>query len=186
MPTTSRSGPVSLVEALERLLPHCNHSAFEVAGWLDLRQREGKIRLLGDDDLVAPNANPSMLAVMARIPPDGRAALYVEVRRHPGREYQTWAFERESFEAHFPTPVNRGGRPRIYGSKEHEQVLVEAAVAIFEEGLPNPLSGDRLADMVSVRLGDRSPGHTTLKKILKPLYERLEAESGQSAVVRRR
>jgi hypothetical protein len=131
---------VSLDEALERLLPYCEGNPFEVARWLDLRQRAGKIRLLGDDDAMAPNAAPPMLGVMARVPPDGRASLYVEVRRHLGREYRTWTFERASFEDHFPTPTNRGGRPREFTT---EDLLIEALVyAGVVGGLPKTVEGE--------------------------------------------
>jgi hypothetical protein len=95
----STDAVVSLAEALERLLPLCDNNVFEVANWLNLRQQGGEIRLLGDDELMAPNANPSILGVMARIPPDGKTELYIEVRRSIDRCYKRWGFERASFEA---------------------------------------------------------------------------------------
>jgi hypothetical protein len=170
--------PVLFAEALERLLPHCNGNPFDVADWLNNRHRTGRIRLFGvlkesgtgsAPVMMAPNANPVMLRVMARVPPDGGTELYVAGL---GIAYQDWTFERASFEVNFPgAPVNRGGRPRVY---DRENVLVEAAMAIFEDGLPEPLSLESLCNMVAARLSGGSPELTLLKKVLKPLYERLQ------------
>jgi hypothetical protein len=108
---------VSLAEALERSLPLCDNNPFEVANWLNLQQQHGKIRLLGDNEVVAPNANPSILSVMARISPDGKTELYIEVRRSIDRCYKRWGFERDSFEASLPgiaqppTHARRGRKP---------------------------------------------------------------------------
>ncbi len=113
----SRSDPVSLGEALERYLPHCENNPHKVAARLDAQHRDGDVRLLGGDAMMAPGANPSMLGVKAHIAPDGRAFLYVQVRKglvgdYPiwdgetvtslRKHHEFWAFERESFDAHLP------------------------------------------------------------------------------------
>ena len=43
-----RSGPVTLVDALKRLLPHCEDNPHKVANWLNERHSEGDIRLLAN------------------------------------------------------------------------------------------------------------------------------------------
>src|SRR5262249_60294848 len=39
--TETQSGPVTMTEALERLLPHCEGGPFKVAEWLDTKHRPG-------------------------------------------------------------------------------------------------------------------------------------------------
>src|SRR5262249_19838001 len=119
---TAPAGSVFMAEALARYLPHCDNKPHKVAARLDAQQREGDVRLLGGNVAIAPGANPSMLGVKAHISPDGRAFLYVQVRKGLAGDYpiwdgetvtslsqhhQFWAFERESFDAHFPdAPVS--------------------------------------------------------------------------------
>src|SRR5262245_56508110 len=163
--SATRTGPVTMTEALERLLSQCNNNPHEVAEWLNIQHRTGKIRLFGVPKELAPGstpvmmsaaANPRMLQVVARIPTDGRVALDIGGL---GIGYQDWTFERESFEANLPgAPVNRGGRPRTY---DREAILIEAAMAIYEDGLPEPFSLESFADAVALRLGDASPGIST-------------------------
>src|SRR5262249_1766625 len=112
---------VSMVEALARLLPHCENKPHKVAARLDALHRDGDVGLLGGDTAIAPGANPSMLGVKAHIPPDGRAVLYIQIRKPlagriptgagesgPGWEnpHKFGRFERKAFDPHFPdTPV---------------------------------------------------------------------------------
>jgi hypothetical protein len=115
--TTAPVVSVSMAEALERLLPYCDNNPHKVAARLDAQHREGDVRLLGGDVAMAPGANPAMLGIAAHIPPDGRAVLYIQVRKALAGDYpiwdgetvtslsqhhQFWAFERENFDAHFP------------------------------------------------------------------------------------
>jgi hypothetical protein len=119
---------VSMVEALERLLPHCGSNPYKVASRLDQQHRDGDVRLLGNGVVMAPGANPRMLGVKAHILPDGRAVLYVQVRMglHGGdypvwdgetvtgetegsltKHHKFWMFERKSFDDHLPdTPIS--------------------------------------------------------------------------------
>jgi hypothetical protein len=173
-------------EALERLLPHCNGSPHKVASRLNDQHREGDVCLLAGDIAMDPGSNPSMLGIVAHIPPDGRAFLYVQVRsgRPAGpvwdgrtseslaEHHRVWAFDRATFDEHFPVPVDRGGRPPKY---DRDSILVEAAVAIYEVGLPSPLTIQGWTDMIGGRLGDKSPGDTLLKEILGPLHKRIKA-----------
>jgi len=181
------TGPTSMAEALERFLPSCENNPHKVAERLDTLHRRGEVGLLAGKALVAPGSNPRMLGVVAHVLSDGKAVLYVQVRQglvgnYPvwdGKDveclkehHRFWAFERESFEALLS--AKRGGRPKIYGPEDRERVLVEAAMALHEEGIPTPLTEDGLANVVSVRMGNNSPGDTLLKEILKPLYKRLK------------
>src|SRR5262249_45661616 len=165
---------------------------------LDAQHRDGDVGLLGGGAAMAPDANPAMLGIAAHIPPDGKAALYVQVRQglvgyypvvgsvteNPAesfspepleRHHQFWTFERKSFEDHFPgAPKKRGGRPKPYTPEHRERVLIEAAMALLDEGVPKSLTEDELADMVAIRMDRDAPGGTLLKEILKPLYKRLK------------
>jgi hypothetical protein len=109
--------PVSMVEALERRLPHCDNNPHKVAAQLDAQHRNGDVRLLGGK---VPGANPTMLGVKAHISSDGRAILYVQVRKalagnYPiwdgeattSKHHEFWAFERESFDAHAPKTADK-------------------------------------------------------------------------------
>jgi hypothetical protein len=186
---TMPAGSVSMAEALERLLPRSENNPYKVAARLDAQHRERGVRLLGGNVVIAPDSNPSMLGIEAHTLSDGKSFLYVQVRKDIGPGYPVWdgetvlslekhhdfwAFERESFQTHLSEKRSGGGRPKIYGPEDRERVLTEAAMALYEEGLPNPLTEDGLADMVSVRIGNSSPGSTLLKEILKPLYKRLK------------
>jgi hypothetical protein len=187
-----RSGQVSLSEALERLLPYCVNNPHKVASRLDAQHREREVRLLGGDVPMAPASNPAMLGISTRVLPDGEPVLFVQMRDSFDRPMsvwdgkmasleqhrQFWTFERESFEAHFPgKPKNRGGQPRRH---DREMILTEMAVAIFEDGLPQPLTLAGLCAMAEDRLGDDSPGLSTLKEILGPLFRMLEASINRS------
>jgi hypothetical protein len=183
------AGPVFLPEALERFLPRCDDNPHAVAERLDTLHRRGELCLLAGGVMVAPSSNPNMLGLVARNLVDGTPVLLVQVRQdltgdYPiwdqatmeslKRHHEFWAFERAGFEAQLSMTVKRsGGRPRVYGPEAREQVLTEAAMVLFEEGPPNPLTEDGLADMVSIRMGAKSPGSTLLKEILKPLYDQL-------------
>jgi hypothetical protein len=116
-PEVTPVGPVTMAEALERWLPHCNDNPHKVAARLDTAHREGEIRLLGGDVPMAPRAIPAMMGIVAHVPSDGRAFLYVEVRKGLAGDYpiwdgktvgslekhhQFWTFERKSFDAHLP------------------------------------------------------------------------------------
>ena len=201
--TETQSGPVTMTEALERLLPHCEGSPFKVAEWLDTKHRRGDVGLLGGGVAMSPSANPAMLGIVARIMPNGRAVLYVQVRQalkgdYPiwdgktisgdkrnkkkweslDRHHRFWAYDRTTFEQHFPggEPKNRGGRPSKYN---RESILIEGAVvaceiALDEGSLPQPLTLERLCGMVEDRMSAGSPGLTLLKEVLSPLFWRLK------------
>jgi hypothetical protein len=112
-----------MIEALRRHLPHCNNDPYKVAMRLDLQHRNNDVHLLAGGVVIAPGSNPSLLGIVAHIPPDGRAVLYVQIRQalsgnypvwEPGgtvesleRHRQFWTFERESFDAH--SPDQQGG-----------------------------------------------------------------------------
>jgi hypothetical protein len=66
-----------------------------------------------------------------------------------------------------------GGAPRRY---DREQILMEGAVLIVVEGLPS--SFEDFYGKVADRLGDESPGDTLLKKVLRPLYQKMKAALG--------
>src|SRR5262245_9368144 len=118
---------VSMVEALERLLPRCENNPHKVAARLDAQHREADVPLLGGGVAIAPGANPSMLGIKAHIRPDGRAFLHVQVRKaldgnytlwdgktEPSLEehHKFWTFERKSFDAHLPdAPVSAAPSP---------------------------------------------------------------------------
>src|SRR5215469_4599812 len=74
------TGPVTLIEALTRALPRCKNNPHKVKTRLETSQREGDIRLLANGVPMAPGATPTQLGVEARIWPDGRAILYINVR----------------------------------------------------------------------------------------------------------
>jgi hypothetical protein len=163
-----------------------------VAEWLDMQHRNGKLRLLAGGAAVAPIANPLMLGMKVRGAPDGRNILYVQVRQALDGDYpvwdgrseegpqglrrhqEFWTYDRTTFEAVFPVPVNRGGARRTVN---REIVLVEAAMALYEDGLPPRFSLESFCNAVSARLGGGSPGLTLLKEILRPLYRRLQTHA---------
>jgi hypothetical protein len=186
-----RSGPVTLVEALERLLPHCEGNPHKVASRLDAEYRDGGIRLLGNGVAMAPNSSPSLLGIAAYIASDGKAVLYVDVRQalpgysssqpswpvdHLEQHHRFWTFERASFEDRLRgTPKNPGGRPPVY---DREGILIEAAVSVYKDGLPGPFTLEKFAAQVAARLGDGTPSSTWLEDLLRPLWKKLRA-SGQ-------
>jgi hypothetical protein len=90
MTGATRADPVSLTEALERLLPHHEDNPDEVACWLDDQQPGGHLPLLGGGVVMASSANPAMLGIVAHIPPVGRPFLYVQVRQDLGTGYHLW------------------------------------------------------------------------------------------------
>ena len=67
-----------------------------------------------------------------------------------------------------------GGAPREYS---REQILIEAAVYIVGNGLPEKQT--KLRDEIALILGNRSPGDTQLGQILRPLYKRIAEELGR-------
>jgi hypothetical protein len=187
MASTAQTGPVSLSEALERLLPLFNNKVHKVATWLDQRHRDGDLQLLAGDIVIAPATNPSMLGVVARGLPDGRTVLYVQVRKGLNidcpvwdgenedalcKHQAFWSYGRTTFETIFPVPVDRGGRPPKYDPAE---ILIEAAVAIYEDGPPKPSTIEGWVALIQRRLGDQSPGEGLLKKVLAPLNRRMKA-----------
>ena len=200
--TETQSGPVTMTEALERLLPHCEGSPFKVAEWLDTKHRRGDVGLLGGGVAMSPSANPAMLGIAAHVmPATGKPVLYVQVRQALGAGYpiwdcetliwddntkklsldkhhEFWAYDRTTFEQHFPggDPKNRGGRPSKYN---RESILIEGAVvaceiALEEGSLPQPLTLEWLCGEVEHRMLAGSPGPTLLKEVLSPLFWRLK------------
>jgi hypothetical protein len=184
-----------MVEALERLLPHCDDNPHRVASRLDAQHREGEIRLLGGGVAIAPNANPAMLGVAAHISSDGRACLYVQVRRglagnYPtwhsapdddtteslDRHHQFWTFERKSFDTHMPSvSKNRGGRPREFNDMD---LLVEALVYVGVAGaLPKTVEGEgSLHEKLKLRLGSRCPERARFHRVFGPIFQRIKDE----------
>ena len=67
-----------------------------------------------------------------------------------------------------------GGAPREYS---REQILIEAAVYIVGNGLPEKQT--KLRDEIALILGNRSPGDTQLGQILRPLYKRIAEVLGR-------
>jgi hypothetical protein len=135
-----RTGPVTLGEALERLLllscfegkPH------KVASWLDDRFRDDDIPLLGNGVAMVPSP---MLRIAALVPPAGPAVLHVVVsggpidwidnspywplprkdrpeqpdlgQEHLQRHHRYWTLDRAGFEKHFPgEPESCNGHPQ--------------------------------------------------------------------------
>jgi hypothetical protein len=204
--TDAQSGPVTMTEALERLLPceEFDGSPFKVADWLDTRHRQGNIGLLGGGRSMSPSANPAMLGIVVHVmPATGKPVLYVQVRQALGGSHEVeeggkkrvvwdyppwdvetqeslvthhkfWAYDRTTFEQHFPgVPKNRGGRSRKYS---HEDILIEATLVIYEERLPTPLELSWLVERVAARLeGENCPSDELLRKLLRPLWTRLKA-----------
>ena len=208
--TDAQSGPVTMTEALERLLPceEFDGSPFKVADWLDTRHRQGNIGLLGGGRSMSPSANPAMLGIVVHVmPATGKPVLYVQVRQALGGSHEVeeggkkrvvwdyppwdvetqeslvthhkfWAYDRTTFEQHFPggEPKNRGGRPSKYN---RESILIEGAVvaceiALEEGSLPQPLTLEWLCGEVEQRMLAGSPGPTLLKEVLSPLFWRLK------------
>src|SRR5262249_57628784 len=60
--TETQSGPVTMTEALERLLPHCEGSPFKVAEWLDTKHRRGDVGLPRRGGALAPPPHPAPFA----------------------------------------------------------------------------------------------------------------------------
>jgi hypothetical protein len=192
----TRSGPVTMTEALERLLPQFEGNPFEVAEWLDTKHRRRRISLLAGGVAMAPSANPAMLGVAARLMPDGKPVLYAQVRQALGEDYpiwdgetltwdnskkkpsldkhhESWMFDRMTFEQHFPgEPQNRGGRSRKYS---HEDILIQGAVVVFEERPPAPLQLAWLVERVAARLEGtkNTASDPLLRKVLHPLWKAL-------------
>jgi hypothetical protein len=201
-----QSQPVTLAEALERLLPGCNDNPFDAANWLNDRQETGKIRLLGVPVpkepgaapglpvMMAPNANPVMLRIMARVPTDGRNELYVSGL---GVAYQDWTFERESFEAQLPdaaatvvdsepvdnAPVDRRGRPEEFSVVD---LITEALVYAAVVGrLPQTIDGvGGLHEQLEYRLGPRCPRRTRFYEVFSPIFRRAEEERQREPRIR--
>jgi hypothetical protein len=181
-----RTDPVTLDEALERLLPFCDANPFAVADWLNAQHRLGKIRLFGNDIEIPPADNMAGLyMILADHLPNGQPHLKdrIHIKWHPswfsdnGPVRPVTTFERESFEAHFPgAPKNLGGRPPVY---DRERILIEAAVSVYEDGLPGPFTLEKFAAQVAARLGDGAPSSTWLENLLRPLWKRLDTASGQ-------
>ena len=68
-----------------------------------------------------------------------------------------------------------GGKPRTYN---HEAILIQAAVYIVANGLPDTL--EDLANKVNGRLGeDHVPDAGHLKTILRPLFNLMKTELGR-------
>src|SRR5215472_7060443 len=125
---------VSLIEALQRRLPYCKNDPHKVAVQLDLQHRNNDIHLLAGGVVIAPGSNPSLLGIVAHIPPDGRAVLYVQIRDslnrdcpvwEPGetaerleRHRQLWTFERESFHAQTRHLDQQGGALQENANRE--------------------------------------------------------------------
>jgi hypothetical protein len=192
MPSKARTDPVFFPEALERLLPlpQFDNNPHKVASWLDDRHRDGDLQLLAGDIVIAPAANPSMLGVVAHIPQVGKAVLYIQVRKSMNidcplwdcesetgllKHQGYWSYGRTTFEEVFPVSVDRGGRPPEYS---REDILIEAAILVYEDGPPERLTAGAWADAISARIearGANSPGSTLLREVLGPLNKRFKA-----------
>jgi hypothetical protein len=176
-----RSGPVSMVEAQERLQPHFG-DVFKMADWLNDRHRLGDIPLFGDGIEMPPAANQNgQIVIVGHSTPSGKAFLEVQAsawtpRWTRSREELEWAFERERFERHFPGgPKNRGGRPREFNV---EDLLAEALVYTAVAGaLPKTVEGEgSLHEKLLLRLGSRCPGRVRFGEIFGPIYQRIKDE----------
>src|SRR5262249_36646817 len=92
------------------------------------------------------------------------------------KHHRFWAFERPSFEAHFPgTPRNPGGHPREYVV---EDLLIEALVYTGIAGaLPKTVEGEgSLYEKLKQRLGSRCPERTRFCEIFGPIFQRIKNE----------
>jgi len=212
---------VSMAEALERLLPRCHDNPHKVAARLDVQHRKDDVFLLGGGVAMPPGSNPSMLGIVAHIPPAGPPFLYVQCRagRPPGpiwdvgmtledlnKHHRFWAFERESFDDHFPDgpiphkpalseaiptelvsnePVSNesvSDGPKNRGGREQDydvgKLLTEALVYLAIEGeLPKHVTGDNsLHEKLELQLGAECPKRARFSEFFGPIYNRIEEE----------
>jgi hypothetical protein len=162
---------LTLAEVLERLLPLCDDSVFEVATWLNDHAERGKVKILGDGKPMHPASVPSMLKVDGFISPTGEP--YLKIQAPYAKQ---WAFERETFEANRPNaPRNRGGRPVEY---PRERIVTEALIYIAVNGAPATLDGEGgLFEKLELGLKPSEiPKRNTLYNIFNPIWKRIEDE----------
>jgi hypothetical protein len=172
---------LTLDEVLEQMLPLCNDDPFEVAKWVDghIKKKSG-LRLLADVVFVPPDLYSTHLQVVARIAPDGRASLSVELERAfglDGAPIKQWTVERKSFEANRPNaPRNLGGRDR---EVDRERLLKEALIYSVVHGWPDHLEGEGgLFDKLAAKIRNM-PGRTTLYEIFTPIVNRIKDERNE-------
>jgi hypothetical protein len=88
---------LTLPEVLERLLPHCDNSVFEVAKWLNDHAERNKIIILGDGKHMHPASVPGMVKVDGFVSPTGEPYLKVQAPYA-----KIWTIGREGFEKYCP------------------------------------------------------------------------------------
>jgi hypothetical protein len=190
--TAPAKAMLSLTEVWEQLQPHGD--IFAAAEWLNVRLRLAKVHLLGDGELMAPAAFPSMLTIKPFVAVDGRAWLKVESLVSFTRDYKDWTIARESFEAQLladdrtrlsekkrarlSEKKHKGGRPREYS---REEIFAEAFVYVGVYSCPNTMDGEGgLIEKLELQLkGKRLPRRSQLSDILRPYFNRIQAERGK-------
>jgi hypothetical protein len=102
---------------------------FEVAEWLNLKHRTGKIPLLGNGIEIAPASNPQMVQVVARISVSGESLLEVHVQNgwvpEWGQSFPLFTFGRARLEASLEAHLKREAEDRTY---KDAAVVTAAAV----------------------------------------------------------
>jgi hypothetical protein len=178
-----RSGPVTLVEALERLLPHCGDNPHKVAEWLNLHCRTGDIPLHVEGIEIAPAATQNgMIVIVGRISPSGEKSLEGQVSGSGGwdprwikaREELVFTFGREGFEVHLPGPAKSpGGHPTEFSRED----LFAEALVYAGASLPRTMTGEgSLHEKLKLRIGPRCPEESQFKKFFGPIYQRIKDE----------
>lgn len=88
---------LTLAQVLERLLPHCDNSVFEVAKWLNDHAERGKVIILGDGKPMHPASMPAMVKVDGFVSPIGEPYLVIQAPYA-----KEWTIGREGFEKYYP------------------------------------------------------------------------------------
>jgi hypothetical protein len=175
--TSDTPDALTLDEVLEQMLPYFDDDAFEVARWLGDHIERAKVRLLADGVAVPPHRYTLYLAVTAKIAPDGRASLFVELKRAFGlgegghTPVKQWTVERKSFDIHFGPLRDRKRRPSL---ERDCWLLIEAAAYVVENGLPEPPSAETLWLELRNIHGERCPGRTVALGVLGPFMQRMK------------
>jgi hypothetical protein len=162
---------MTLDEAWEGLQPSCN--IFEAAEWLNAQIRTGKVRLLLNGHVIAPDFFVTHLVIVGMHSPHGHPSLALSMLRAVELGAGIWTLDRESFQAaQAETATKRGGRPRTYN---REALLGEAWVYTAIHGVPDTLTGEGgLLEKLELELGqNRCPARTQLQTILGPYFERI-------------
>jgi hypothetical protein len=173
---------LTLDEVLEQLLPHCDDNAFEVARWMRDHIRLGKIRLLADGVVVPPRVFPTYVDVEATIAPDGRAGLFLELRRAfvlGDRGYipvSQWVVDRRSFDINFAPLRDRRRRPSL---ERDCWLLIEAAAYVVERGLPESPTAEALWFELQNIHRERCPGRSVALAVLGPFMQRMRDVLGR-------